>query len=145
MKDKLTPNDHAEEIALFRAQILGPVLRRELARGELLAELRALSTMHFRPPGSDCTRSYAVPTLLRWRRAYLRDGLRGLVPKSRRLGEALALTEAQRDLLLEIRRQHPAAPASVILETLVLDGRIDTGDISAQTLRRLFRSHGLSR
>jgi len=145
MKEQIRPNDHAEEIALFRAQILGPVLRRELARGELLAELRELSAMHFRPPGSDCTRSYAVPTLLRWRRAYLKEGLRGLLPKSRKIGEALALTDAQRELLLEIRRQHPAAPASVILDTLVGDGRLGKGEVSAQTLRRLFRRHGLSR
>ncbi|MCH8858680.1 MAG: hypothetical protein IID54_03775, partial [Proteobacteria bacterium] len=51
--------------------------------------------MYFRPPDADCTRSYAVPTLLRWRRAYLKDGLRGLLPKSRKLGEALALTDVQ--------------------------------------------------
>lgn len=145
MRNHIKPNDHAEEIALFRAQILGPVLRRELARGELLAELRVLSTMHFKPPGVDCSRSYAIPTLLRWRRAYLKDGLRGLLLKSRKIGEALALTDAQRELLLEIRRQHPAAPASVILDTLVADGRFGEGEISAQTLRRFFRSHALSR
>lgn len=145
MTNQIKPKDHAEEIALFRAQILGPVLRRELARGELLAELRELSTMYFRPPDSDCTRSYALPTLLRWRRAYLKDGLRGLLPKSRKIGEALALTDVQRELLLEIRRQHPAAPASVILDTLVGDGRLEKGEVSAQTLRRFFRRHSLAR
>lgn len=145
MKNQIKPKDHAEEIALFRAQILGPVLRRELARGELLAELRELAKLRFRPPGSDCTRSYAVPTLLRWRRTYLEDGLQGLLPKSRKIGEALALTDAQRGLLLDIRRQHPGAPASVILDTLVGDGRLGENEVSAQTLRRLFRRHGLKR
>lgn len=145
MNRSIEPKDHAEEVALFRAQVLGPVLRRELARGELLAELRVLSTLKFRPPGSPHTRSYAVPTLLRWRRAYLKDGLAGLRPQSRRQGNALTLTDSQRDLLLEIRREHPGVPASVILDTLTSDGRLTKGEVSVQTLRRLYRRHGLSR
>jgi hypothetical protein len=35
MSVQLRPKDHAEEVALFRAQVLGPVLNRELHRGEL--------------------------------------------------------------------------------------------------------------
>ncbi|MCP4445481.1 MAG: helix-turn-helix domain-containing protein, partial [Myxococcales bacterium] len=127
----IKPKDHAEEVALFRAQILGPVLRRELARGELLAELRVLAELRFRPPGSVITKTYALPTLLRWRRAYLKEGLAGLRPKSRRIGDALALTEEERDLLLEICRQFPSVPANVILDTLALDARLAKGTISA--------------
>lgn len=145
MIQPIKPKDHAEEVALFRAQILGPVLRRELARGELLAELRVLAELHFRPPGSAITKTYALPTLLRWRRAYLKDGLAGLRPKSRRVGDALALIDEDRDLLLEIRKQFPSVPANVILDTLALDGRLARGTISAQTLRRLYRGHGMTR
>jgi transposase InsO family protein len=142
---KLEPRDHAEAVALFRAQLLGPVLHAELARGELLAELRLLAKRRFVPPGADTSRTYSVPTLLRWRRAYLAKGLAGLRPQSRRLGDALALSEGQRELVLEIRRQHPAVPANVVLETLEGDGRIEAGLIKAQTLRRLYRRHNLPR
>jgi len=142
---KLKPKDHGEHVALFRAQLLGPVLHAELARGELLAELRALAERRFLPPRSDTTRTYSVPTLLRWRRAYLANGLDGLRPESRRVGDALALTDEQRELLLEIRRQHPAVPANVILATLEDDGRLERGQITAQTLRRLYRHHQLPR
>lgn len=142
---KLKPKDHAEEIALFRAQLLGPVLHAELSRGELLAELRVVAQKRFVPPGADTSRTYSVPTLLRWRRAYLKGELAGLRPVSRRLGDALALSDEQRELLLEIRRQHPAVPANVILDTLEGDGRIDAGLITAQTLRRLYRHHELPR
>lgn len=142
---KLKPKDHAEEVALFRAQLLGPVLHAELSRGELLAELRAVAQKRWVPPGTDVSRTYSVPTLLRWRRDYLKEGLAGLRPASRRLGDALALSDDQRDLLLEIRRQHRAVPANVILDTLVADGRLDAGVITAQTLRRLYRRHNLSR
>ena len=145
MTAKLRPKDHAEEIALFRAQVLGPVLNRELYRGELLAELRVLAKRRFRPPGCDHTRTFAVPTLLRWHRRYRKQGLDGLRPVSRQAGDALSLTDDERELLLQIRREHPAVPANVILDTLLLDGRLDRGRISAQTLRRLYRRHGLAR
>jgi putative transposase len=145
MSVQLRPKDHAEEVALFRAQVLGPVLNRELHRGELLAELRVLAKHRFRPPGSTRTRTFSVPTLLRWRRRYLAQGLAGLCPASRRSGNALAVSDETRDLLLDIRRQHPAVPANLVLETLVLDGRIESGAVSPQTVRRLFRSHGLPR
>ena len=115
---KLKPKDHAEDVALFRVQLLGPVLHAELSRGELMSELRALAQKRFVPPGTDTSRTYSVPTLLRWRRVYLKRGLAGLRPASRRLGDALGLSDKQRELLLEIRRQHPAVPANVILETL---------------------------
>jgi transposase InsO family protein len=145
MTQTLHPKDHGEEVALFRAQVLGPVLNRDLERGELLLELRALSCRRFRPPGSDTTRRFAVPTLLRWRRRYQKGGLEALRPASRQKGDALAITAEQRKLMLAIRRQHPSVPANVILATLEGDGRIEPGQISAQTLRRLFRRHELSR
>jgi transposase InsO family protein len=145
MTAKLCPKDHAEEVALFRVQVLGPILNRELHRGELLAELRVLATRRFRPPGSASTRTFSVPTLLRWHRRYRKEGLAGLRPVSRRSGDAQALSDAERELLLQIRREHPAVPANVILETLLLDGRLERGRISAQTLRRFYRVQGLPR
>jgi putative transposase len=63
---RLRPRDHAEAVALFRAEIVGALVRRELDRGELAAALRALSQQRFRPPGSTHTRQLAVPTLERW-------------------------------------------------------------------------------
>lgn len=145
MNGSLRPRDHAERVALFRAQLLGPVLNRELYRGELLAELRVLAKRRFRPPDSDRTRTFSVPTMLRWLRRYRAQGLAGLEPVCRRRGDGLALTDEQRQLLLEIRRQHPAVAASTILQTLELDGRLEPGQISAQTVRRLYRRHGLPR
>lgn len=145
MNAKLRPKDHAEEVALFRAQVLGPILNRDLQRGELLAELRILATRRFRPPNSNRTRTFAVPTLLRWHRRYRKQGLEGLRPASRRVGDALSLTGSERKLLLEIRSQHPSVPANVILQTLELDGRLEAGRISSSTLRRLYRRHGLAR
>lgn len=137
--DTLTPRDHAEEVALFRAQIIGPLARSALARGELRAELTALSARAFRPPGLERTRTYGRSTLERWLYAYREGGLEALRPTPRSdTGRARGLTTEQRDLLLDIRREHPDASAALILRTLVADGRFEADTVSEETVRRLY-------
>jgi putative transposase len=144
--DRLTPKDHAERLAIFRAEIVGALARRELSRGELAAALRTIAAQRFRPPGADATRTYAVPTLQRWHYALRRGGLEALVPRPRGdRGRARALTPAQRELLLQIRREHPSASVPLILRTLVADGRFEPRAVSAPTVRRLYREGGLDR
>jgi transposase InsO family protein len=144
--DSLTPKDHAEAVALFRSQVLGALLRRKLQHGELAKELVELSTIPFRPPGSDVTRSFSVSTLERWLYAYKEGGLDALVPKRRRdKGRAQVLTAEQKTLLLAIRREHRSASASLILRTLVTEGRLAKEAVSPATLRRLYAEHGLER
>ncbi len=64
--DTLTPKDHAEEVALFRSQVVGGLAHCKFLRGELAKELLALSPKRLRPPGSATTRTSSVPTLQRW-------------------------------------------------------------------------------
>lgn len=144
MKSTPRPVDRAEEVALFRVMVLGDVLACHLARGELATRLRAISRQRFRPPGSATTRSFGVSTLERWLHAYRRDGLAGLRPRPRGdRGHAKALTPAQRQLALDTAEAHPDASAALILRTLVVNGRLEPGQISAPTLRRLLCDHGL--
>jgi transposase InsO family protein len=144
--DMLTPKDHAEAVAIFRAGILGVLVRRELERGELRAALRELAEHRFRPPGSQITRSFSVPTLERWYYRHRKDGAEGLRPRPRSdCGRAQELTGEQRELLLDIRREHASASVPLILRTLVADGRLAASSVSAATIRRLFRQHGLDR
>ena len=107
---ELKPKDHAEAVALFRSEIIGALTRRELDRGELREELARLSKRRYRPPGSKTTRSYSISTLERWLYRYKKGGLEGLRPSPRSdRGRARELTTAQRELLLDIRREHPNA------------------------------------
>lgn len=142
----LQPTDHGEKIAIFRATILGPVMLRDLAHGELAAELRALSEVRFRPPGANSTRVYQVPTLERWLYAYRARGLAGLRPQRRSdRGFAQALSEELRELLLDIRREHPSASVSLILDTLAEEGYFEKGKVSEPTVRRLYAAASLPR
>ena len=146
MDSTITPKSHREAVAIFRSEVIGALVRRELDHGELIAELRRLSQQRFRPPGSKVTRRYSKTTLERWYYAYRQGGLQALEP--RRCsdgGRAQALTEGQRQLLLDIRREHRSASVALILRSLEADGRLDRGAVSAQTIRRFYRDHGLDR
>jgi len=143
---KLEPKDHAEEIALFRASVVGGLVHRELDHGELRGELVALSTERYRPPGGDRTKHYSIPTLERWLYAYRAGGLEALKPKPRGdRGRCRHLTDEQRQLLREIRREYPHASSAIIVRTLEIDGRLDKGAVSETTVRRFFRQEGLDR
>ena len=145
-RDSLPLTDHAEAVALFRSEIIGALCRRDLDRGELAAELRALSQRRYRPPGADATRRYSVPTLERWLYRYKAGGLAALRPKPRSdRGRAQGLTDPQRALLGDIRREHPNASVPLILRTLVTDGRLDKSAVSEATVRRFFVEQGLDR
>lgn len=143
--EKIGAKDHAEAVAIFRAQVIAPLCVGELARGERARLLRELSEHSFTPPGARTGRVYGAPTIERWLYRYRRGGLAALRPTGRDKGAALALTDAQRTLLVQIRSEHPGASAELIVSTLEHDGRLAFGTVSPNTVRRLFRLHGLDR
>lgn len=145
MKD-MKPKNHAEEVALFRSQIVGALTRMQLDRGALAGELRRLAAERYRAPASEHTHKYSVTTLERWYYAYKHRGLAGLVPLPRKdQGTTKAINDATKDLIVDIRREHPSASVSLILRTLTADGRINQGQVSESALRRLLVRHGLDR
>lgn len=143
MPDKLGPKDHAERVALFRAQIIGRLAARELDRGELRAELEALSRTPFRRPGGEVTRQYSVSTLERWYYAFRARGLEGLEPGRTRKGFAQSLTPEQRDLIVAIAKEHVGTPVSVIVQALRDAKTLDLVEVSDNTIRRYLASQGL--
>ncbi len=146
LMDSLTPTSHAEAVAVFRHGIIGSLTQAQREPGQLIVELKALSKKQFRPPSSVTTKRFSLATLERWYYAYQRRGLEGLKPGARSdKGRAQELAPAQRLLLCDIRREYPSASASLILRTLVADGRLDRGAVSATTVRRLFVDEGLDR
>lgn len=145
--EKLRPRDEGEAIAIFRSQMIGALAHRRFeSRGELKRELRALSCIKVTPPGAPRTRTYSVPTLERWLYAYRHGGLDALRPQGRSdRGHCRELTDAQRELLLDIRREYPRASVSLIVRTLEIDGRLEKGAVSPSTVRRFYEEHGMAR
>ena len=144
--DTLVPKSHAEAVAVFRHGVIGALTQAQMDRGRLRAALVALSQQRFLPPQAQGPRHFSVATLERWYYAYRKRGLAGLSPRPRKdKGRAQAITAEQRTLIQDIRRAHPSASASLIVRTLVADGRLDAKAISASTVRRLFKESGLDR
>jgi len=144
--DPLSPDDHAERVALFRAEIIGSLASRDLSHGELRTELRAIREKRFRPPGHSLTRNFSVPTLERWYYRYKAGGLQALRPQMRSdAGHAQELTEELRTLICDIRKEHTNASAALIVRTLEADGRLAANAVSESTVRRLFAERKLDR
>jgi hypothetical protein len=55
------------------------------------------------------------------------------------------LDEVGKQLVCDVRREHPSASAELILATLVRQGRVREGAVSAATVRRLLAERGLDR
>ena len=138
-----TPN-HAEQVALFRHGVVGDLITSDLEIGDLQTELKKRATRRYRPPGSTVTRTYHWKTLQRW--LYdAREGLAALQPESRARGFGLVLEMEAREMLLDMRREHPNAAADLILDEAVRNGVVAKDEISVPTLRRLFVNADLPR
>jgi len=145
--DDLTPKNHGEEVAIFRHSLIGELAMRAglLDHGERSEELRRLSECRVRPPGSDTTRCYSAATLERWLYAYRKGGLAALMPQGRGdRGRGRDLDPALRELLCDIRREHPSVSVPMMLRTLRADGRIGA-EVTACTVRRMLAERGLAR
>ncbi len=139
------PRDHGEEVAVFRYGLLGPLVTYPLEHGDRAAELRRLSQQRVRPPGSDTTRTYSIPTLERWLYSYKKGGLAALAPRARTdRGRGRDLDPVLRELLCDIRREHPDVSTTLILRTLRAEGRIGP-EVTECTVRRMYAEKGLCR
>lgn len=143
--ESVRPRDHGEEVAVFRYGLLGPLVTCSLEHGDRAAELRRLSQQRVRPPGSDTTRTYSIPTLERWLYSYKKGGLAALAPRARTdRGRGRDLDPVLRELLCDIRREHPDVSTTLILRTLRAEGRIGP-EVTECTVRRMFAEKGLCR
>ena len=116
-----------------------------LDHGERSEELRRLSAQRVRPPGSDTTRCYSIATLERWLYAFKKGGLEALVPQGRGdRGRGRNLDPELRELLCDIRREHPSVSVTLVLRTLRADGRIGD-EVTECTVRRMLAERGLAR
>jgi len=146
MMETLSPKDQAEAVAIFRSQVISRVVAQELTKGQLKSTLRELSRERFRAPGADRSRCYSVATLERWYYAFRNGGLEALLRAPRRdRGRARALSDVERQLILDTRYEHPAASAELILKVLAERGQLTAKKISAATTRRLLNERGLDR
>jgi hypothetical protein len=74
--ESLPPSSQAEAVAVFRQVIIGSLTQAQHERGQLIAELKALTEKHFRLSNSVTTKRYSFSTLELWYDAYQRRASR---------------------------------------------------------------------
>lgn len=137
------PDDPRLRLALWRYQVIAPLLALERTRGQLKRELRRLAARGHEHPDRGPIR-LGFGTIEHWLYDYKRDGLEGLkdVPRSdygisRRIDDALAAS------IEDLARQHPYLDGKSLLAELrvALPGSVLP---SRSTFYRFLRASGLN-
>lgn len=133
-----------DPVALFRLQLIGPLVSAKLEHGELQTLLRELANREYDIPGSERQR-VSEKTLESWYRAYVRRGFEGLVPKTRSDRGLSKIEAAVQERLLAAKRENPYRSLDTLRLLMEREGLVATGSLSRSAIHRLLRRHGLSR
>src|SRR5438132_2118393 len=144
-REKKHPMDEkAEKIALFRYGLIAPLVLETLPRGELTRRAQELAARLYDIPHSN-RRQISVDTLLDWTLRYRRNGLAALSPKPRQdRGQARAVAPETAALIERLKRENPHRTGATPLRELALANERNQPGLSASTLYRLLRAHGLT-
>ncbi len=130
--------------ALFRHSVIGPLLVRDLRRGELQPALEELARQSWTGPDGR-PREISWRTLEDWYYRYKREGFDALAPETRSdAGTCRVLDPEVRELVLAMKREDPGRSAPLILEELENAGRLERGQVSVATIQRLLKRSGFS-
>lgn len=134
--------DLATQKALFRYQVISPVLDRELAHGEKTQILKVQASKTWRlPDGREM--KYAYDTLRGWLAAYQRHGFAGLYDQEReKRGGQLPEEIVQK--ACELKQEVPERAISKIIKIMEELQFVAPGLVKRSTLHRALQEQGLS-
>ena len=137
-------DDKAEKTALFRYGLIAPLVLETLPRGELTRRAQQIAARLYDIPYSG-RRSLSVDTLLNWALRYRKDGLAALSPKPRQdRGQARAVPPETAALIERLKRENPHRTGTALLRELAPTSEHNKAGLSASTLYRFLRAHGLT-
>ncbi len=137
-------NDKPEKIALFRYGLIAPLILETLPRGELTRRAEEIASRAYDIPHST-RRTVSIDTLLDWALRYRRNGLEGLTPQPRQDRGQARVVDAQTAALIErLKRENPHRTGTSLLRQLASSQGQEQAPLSASTLYRFLRQHGLT-
>jgi transposase InsO family protein len=137
-------NDKPEKIALFRYGLIAPLILETLPRGELTRRAEEIASRAYDIPHSN-RRTVSIDTLLDWALRYRRNGLEGLTPQPRQDRGHARVVDAQTAALIErLKRENPHRTGTSLLRQLASSQGREQAPLSASTLYRFLRQHGLT-
>jgi putative transposase len=134
----------SEKIALFRYALIAPLVLEVLPRGELTRRAEEIAARQYEIPYSERT-ALSVDTLLDWALRYRRGGLPALAPKLRcDRGQSRVVPPQMAELIERLKRENPHRTGMTLLRELALVSGSEAPAISAATLYRFLKQHGLT-
>ncbi len=133
-----------EKLALFRFGLIAPLVIERLPGGELTRRAKEIAARTYDIPHSKRT-AVSVDTLLDWALRYRNGGFEALAPKPRQdRGQSRTVTPQLASLIERLKRENPHRTGTTLLRELALSSGQNTPAISASTLYRFLKQHGLS-
>jgi len=115
-----------------------------LPRGELSRRAQEIACRQYEIPCSKRS-SVCVDTLLHWAARYRQGGFEALAPRPRQdRGKPRVLTPQLVALIERLKRENPHRTGTTLLRELALASGQNTPEVSASTLYRFLKQHGLT-
>lgn len=140
---KISTEDEARQVALFRFSIIAPLVTNCHAFESKNAYFREVATKEYTLPSGKKV-YYSPKTFLAWYLDYVHYGFDGLIPKTRNdLGQSRNLNDSSKDKIIELKQQFPHITGKAIYNRLIEDNIICAKDVSIATVYRFLKSKKL--
>jgi len=136
-------DERRREIALFRYAVIGELEFEGLSRGEISTRMQSLSSRKWKIP-KDEEHKFTERTLWNWWMKYKREGLKGLVPESRKTGPREISPEILKEVI-QARKEVPSRSTRTVIHVLELQNVVPKGKLKRSTLDRILDEAGESR
>lgn len=134
-----------QDIGLFRFSLIAPVVNDTFEAYSKMQYFRNVaSKTHTHPNGKKV--KYSSSTIKKWHLNYVREGLDGLLPKSRNdIGMPRSFSEEATDKIHDIKEKYPYITTKMVYQKLVEDGYIKASEVSLSSVYRYIRDNNLKR
>lgn len=134
-----------EQVALFRFEVIAPLLSVKPGRGQLKSVLQSQAKKRWDIPFS-LKESLSAKTIEEWYYKYLKGGLAALQPAKRKdAGESRKISLEVGDTIKEWLSNDPELTGKIILDELVAKGLSKPGELTLSDYYRFRKSQGLDK
>jgi putative transposase len=135
----------AQEIALFRISVLGPLVGARLEHGDLLAHCRQAAERPWQRPDGEIV-EVSARTIEAWYYKYQSGGFAALFPKQRKdFRKSKAIPEEVSDLIIRLKREKPRRSVRRIIRILERAKKVERGTLTKSSVHRLLMANGASK
>ena len=145
MKDTFNDKSYSDavKIAHLRFAVIAPVIQGLFSEPTKTAYYKNVAEKTFKMPNGR-EMCYNYNTFEKWEAGYKRNGMDGLMPKSRSdSGTSRALPDTAIAEIFRLKEQFPRINATLIYTKLIADGFIKQSEVSVSTVQRFIKKNDL--